>query len=61
MWKNHRDLKPSNILYSYTNEEKTNFIIKLADFGLSTDLLSSTRNATNAGTDYYKAPEVELG
>ena len=54
----HRDLKPSNILYSYINEEKTNFIIKLGDFGLSTDL-KSTQYASNAGT--FKAPEVEEG
>ena len=56
----HRDLKPSNILYSYINEEKTNFIIKLGDFGLSTDL-KSTQYASNAGTKRFKAPEVEEG
>ena len=37
----HRDLKPSNILYSYINKEKTDFVIKLCDFGLSTDLQST--------------------
>ena len=56
----HRDLKPSKILYSYINEEKTNFIIKLGDFGLSTDL-KSTQYASNAGTKRFKAPEVEEG
>ena len=56
----HRDLKPSNILYSYINDEKTNFIIKLGDFGLSTDL-KSTQYASNAGTKHFKAPEVEEG
>ena len=56
----HRDLKPSNILYSYINDEKTNFIIKLGDFGLSTDL-KSTQYASNAGTKRFKAPEVEEG
>ena len=56
----HRDLKPSNILYSYINEEKTSFIIKLGDFGLSTNL-KNTDYATNAGTKYFKAPEVEEG
>ena len=48
----HRDLKPSNILYSYINDEKTNFIIKLGDFGLSTDL-KSTQYASNAGTKRF--------
>jgi len=56
----HRDLKPSNILYSYINEENTDFIIKLGDFGLSTDLISS-KYASNVGTKFFKAPEVEEG
>ena len=56
----HRDLKPSNILYSYINDEKTNFIIKLGDFGLSTDL-KSTQYASNAGTKRFQAPEIEEG
>ena len=57
----HRDLKPSNILYSYINKEKTDFVIKLCDFGLTTDLKSSFQNASNVGTKLYKAPEVEKG
>ena len=56
--KTHRDLKPSNILFSYTNDKKTDFIIKIGDFGLSTDL-NATNFATNAGTELFKAPEVE--
>ena len=56
----HRDLKPSNILYSYINDEKTNFIIKLGDFGLSTNL-KNTQYASNVGTNLFKAPEVEEG
>ena len=58
--KTHRDLKPENILFSFTNDNKTDFIIKIGDFGLSTDLISSTI-ATNAGTKWFKAPEVEEG
>jgi serine/threonine protein kinase len=57
----HRDLKPSNILYSYINEENTDFIIKLCDFGLSTDLQSTFQYASNVGTKIFKAPEVEKG
>ena len=51
--KTHRDLKPSNILFSYTNNEKTDFIVKIGDFGLST--------ASNTGTELFKAPEVSKG
>ena len=53
----HRDLKPSNILFSYTNDKKTDFIVKIGDFGLSTDL-KSTKTASNTGTELFKAPEV---
>ena len=56
----HRDLKPSNILYSCINDEKTNFIIKLGYFGLSTDL-KSTQYVSNTRTKSFKAPEVEEG
>ena len=55
--KTHRDLKTSNILFSYTNDKKDDFIIKIGDFGLSTDL-KSTKIASNAGTKLFKAPEV---
>ena len=58
--KTHRDLKPENILFSYTNDKKNDFIIKLGDFGLATDLVS-TVTASNAGNDLFKAPEVENG
>ena len=57
----HRDLKPQNILYSYTNKEKTEFIIKICDFGLTTDLGKTTQIKTNAGTFIFRAPEVETG
>ena len=58
--KTHRDLKPENILFSYTNDEKNDFIVKIGDFGLSTDLIGTTF-ASNAGSDPFKAPEVEEG
>ena len=58
--KTHRDLKPSNILFSYTNEKKNDFIIKLGDFGLATDLVSII-TASNAETEQFIAPEVEYG
>ena len=58
--KTHRDLKPSNILFSYTNNKKSDFVIKMGDFGLATDLVN-TEYASNAGTIFFKAPEVEKG
>ena len=58
--KSHRDLKPSNILFSYTNNKKSDFVIKLGDFGLATDLVN-TVYASNAGTIFFKAPEVDKG
>ena len=55
----HRDLKPANILYSYIGEN--DFIIKLADFGISTDLKTTTQTASKIGTPVYMAPEIEKG
>ena len=54
----HRDLKLDNILYSYTNDDKTDFIVKLGDFGLATDLYK-TEVKSNTGHNIFKAPEVE--
>ena len=56
--KTHRDLKPSNILFSYTNDKQSDFIIKIGDFGLAIDLLT-TATASDKGTQFFKAPEVE--
>ena len=56
----HRDLKPENFLFSYINDNKTDFIIKIGDFGLAKNLLS-TKTVTNQGTDLFKAPEIEKG
>ena len=54
----HRDLKPENILIKYT--DKTNFDIKLTDFGLSSnEITSSAEYYTNIGTEKYRAPEVD--
>ena len=56
----HRDLKPENILFSYINNKKTDFLVKICDFGLTTDL-TGTITASDAGTDLFKAPEIEEG
>ena len=59
--KTHLDLKPENILFSYTNEKKTDFIVKIGDFGFSKDLVSTKNEQSNVGTDKFKAPEIEKG
>ena len=51
--KTHRDLKLSNILFSYTNDKKDDFLVKIGDFGLSTDLKSTKETASIAGTQLY--------
>lgn len=48
----HRDLKPENILF------KDGFL-KLADFGLSKQLIHSTEMESIVGTEVYMAPEVQ--
>ena len=53
----HRDLKLGNILIKYTNESKTEFIPKLADYGLSKDL-KKKKTSTHLGTPATMAPEV---
>ena len=49
----HRDLKPDNILVKATSSL---IIIKLADLGLSTHLVSSVKGA--AGTKGFKPKEL---
>ena len=57
----HRDLKPENILIKYTNPEKTEFDIKLADYCLSKRLNKQNSNAlTMCGTPLTMAPEILL-
>jgi serine/threonine protein kinase len=49
----HRDLKPDNLLVA------TNWVCKVADFGIST-VSSRTTQMTCIGTPVYMAPEVLL-
>lgn len=56
----YKYLKPSNILYSYINDEKSDFIIKIGDFGLSSELYK-TGIKSIAGPNIFTAPEVEEG
>lgn len=52
----HRDIKSENIIY----KEKSGNEVKLMDFGLSRIMSRSQLVMTNAGTLYYKAPEICL-
>jgi serine/threonine protein kinase len=55
----HGNLKPQNIFFSYKNEKKSDFIIKLCDFGFRTFLNDSKTMKTNCGTQDFMAPEVK--
>ncbi|KAG2193131.1 hypothetical protein INT47_006431 [Mucor saturninus] len=51
----HRDMKPENLLITQ------NLVVKLADFGLATDIKKITRPCTDyVSTRWYRAPEVLL-
>ena len=53
----HRDLKPENILIS-KKRDSPNFIIKVADFGLSTLMQTGEMLSTACGSPHYVAPEI---
>jgi len=58
----HRDIKLQNILFKYNNKEKTNYIFKLIDFGISKHLLSLTQKlSTKIGTFNMMTPEIIEG
>ena len=58
----HRDLKLENILVKYENNEKTQFTIKLTDYGASKQLLNMKKKfSTKIGTCNYMAPEILNG
>ena len=55
----HRDLKLENILVKYLNEEKTKYIVKLGDYGISREFDNQKTNRfTIVGTLYTEAPEI---
>ena len=58
----HRDLKLANILFKYENKEKTKYIFKITDYGITKEFLSlSKRFTTKAGTVNFMAPEILEG
>lgn len=56
----HRDMKPENLLMHYNHKDKDNVIIKLADFGLATEIKSKLLSTDYVSTRWYRAPEVLL-
>ena len=56
----HRDLKLGNVLIKFTNEAKTKFIPKLADYGFSKELSIYNTRTTHLGTPATMAPEIMM-
>jgi serine/threonine protein kinase len=54
----HRDMKPENLLMHY--HDNNDVIIKLADFGLATEIKSKMSYTDYVSTRWYRAPEVLL-
>ena len=55
----HRDLKPENIFIKYISPNKTDFIVKLGDFGLSREY-QQRQFSTNNINPTYTAPEIQM-
>ena len=54
----HRDLKLKNILFKYTNDSKTEFEVKLSDFGFSKKVGEANITHTILGTPITMSPEI---
>ncbi len=58
----HRDIKLENILVKYINKEQSKYIVKLADYGVSRQLLSLSKQCKSyVGTVNTMAPEILAG
>ncbi len=54
----HRDLKLKNIMLKYLNKEKTEYEVKLSDYGFSKSLDENLITYTHLGTPVTMAPEI---
>ena len=54
----HRDLKLKNIMIKFTNDEKTEYEVKLSDYGFSKALDENLITTTHLGTPATMAPEI---
>ena len=57
----HRDLKLENILVKYREDQDSDFMVKLSDYGISKKVTDSTMCKTHAGTSLTMAPEILKG
>ena len=57
----HRDLKPQNILIKYNNKEKTEYTVKITDYGISKAYEKNENFETTIGTLDFIAPEILKG
>ena len=57
----HRDLTIKNVLIKYKNKEKTKYIVKLSDYGISKRLIDISKFHSQTGTLNFMAPEVIIG
>ncbi|OTF79920.1 protein kinase-like protein [Euroglyphus maynei] len=57
----HRDLKPENILIINNQQEKSDILVKLIDFGFSNQWCEDELLRTSCGSLAYSAPEILLG
>ena len=56
-----RELKPDQVLIKYTNEEETEFDIKISDYSVSKELSDDDLTHTMIGYSAYVAPEITKG
>jgi len=57
----HRDIKLENILVKFKDEQKTDFISKLTDYGISKQVTNTTMYTSHVGTSLTMAPELLEG
>ena len=56
-----RELKPEKILIKYTNQDETEFDIKISDYSYSKELSDEEVIHTIIGNSTYIAPEISSG
>ena len=57
----HRDIKLENVLIKYRENQESDFMVKLTDYGISKRVTDTTKCKTHAGTRPSMAPEILKG